>query len=138
MKLKEQYHRILTAKRQWQEFNNLNEYIKPSVCTEKLEKYLLSKYKDWEITVNSHCCYGWEKCCWQDLFAEGVWDLTEEEVAEYLKSILKKIRKLSSQKPVFYIKEHDDVVDILVTYRYKNVYEGNVDYEIIGFNKNKR
>ena len=58
MKIKEKYHRILTAKTQWQEQLGIKEYIQPSVCTEQTEKYLLKKYKRWGIVEDSHCCYG--------------------------------------------------------------------------------
>lgn len=131
MKIKEKYHRILTAKAQWQETINVPDYISSCICTKEIEKYLLSRYTDWEIIEESHCCYGWEKCCYFDLYAEGIWDMTETDVIEMLKRIFKENRKLSLRMPIFYYCEHDNVVDILITYRHFNG-ENCIDYKITG------
>lgn len=132
MKIKEKYHRILTAKAQWQETINATDYIPAYVCTKDIEKYLFDKYADWEIDEEFYCCYGWEQCCWVDHYAEGTWwDMTENDVIEMLKRILKENRKLSSRMPIFYYCEHDNTIDILITHRHLNN-KCCVDYKIIG------
>lgn len=132
MKIKEKYHRILAAKAQWQETINATDYIPAYVCTKDIEKYLFDKYADWEIDEEFHCCYGWEQCCWVDHYAEGTWwDMTENDVIEMLKRILKENRKLSSRMPIFYYCEHDNTIDILITHRHLNN-KCCVDYKIIG------
>ena len=131
MKIKEKYHRILTAKTQWQEQLGIKEYIQPSVCTEKIEKYLLKKYKRWGIVEDSHCCYGWEKCCWEDPYEEGIWDMTEDDVVRKLKGIFKEARKFSSKMPIFYLYEHENKVEILITYRHLTG-RHCIDYKIYG------
>lgn len=135
MKIKEKYHRILTAKAQWQETINVPDYISSCICTKEIEKYLLSRYTDWEIIEESHCCYGWEKCCYFDPYAEGIWDMTETDVIEMLKVILKKVRKLSSRMPIFYYCEHDNTIDILITHRHL-IGGYCIDYKITGQIKN--
>lgn len=123
MKLKEKYHRLLVAREQWKT------YLKPidieriksitsTVCTNKLINTLLNKYTDWELVEQSHCCYGWKECCWEDLFAEGVWEMSADEVVNVLKNVLKGIRKNSKTLPVFYIYEIENKIYLLVTNRH--------------------
>ena len=134
MKLKEKYHRLLTAKSQWQQFMKYDEYIPSSVCTEKTVDYLISSYTDWVIIEDSHCCYGWEKCCWQDVYDVGMWGMTERDVLLKLKSVLSEARYLSRRLPVFYLYERDNEVSILITYRHLD--DGDcTDYRISGIKK---
>lgn len=131
MKIKEKYHRILTAKAQWQKAISVTDYISSCACTKEIENYFFDKYANWEIGEEFHCCYGWEQCCWVDPYAEGIWDMTENDVAEMLKEIFRENRRLSLKMPIFYYYEHDNAIDILLTHRYLDS-DNCVDYRISG------
>ena len=72
-----------------------------------------------------------KKCCWEEPYEEGVWDMTEDDVARKLKGIFKEARKPSSKMPVFYLYEHENKVEILITYRHL-ADEHCIDYKIYG------
>ena len=135
MKIKEQYTHILYAKQEWQEQLKNSEYIPSKYCSKKLQQYLLKNYCNWEISECFHCCYGWKKCCWVDPYAEGMWDFSEEDIKVLLKEILLECHKNSHNRPIFYMYEKDNKVNILITYRHlSNMYYK--DYVITGI-KNK-
>lgn len=125
MKIKEKIHRLLVAKEQWLTANRLQDksylkYTASSVCSQKLINRLIKEYGEWEAVEIFHCCYGWERSCWEDYFYEGAWDYTDNDVAIIIADVLKSIRKDSRRFPVFYICEKNGIVDILVTNRHKN------------------
>ena len=130
MKLKEKYIRLNYAKEEL--FKTIEAEKLPSVqCTNKLIERILKQYNDWSMTENMYCCHGWKTNCWQEFYAEGVWDMTYAQVIETLKDILTSIRHESRKLPILHIIETNDDIKILVSQRHKNFYERS-DWIIFG------
>lgn len=134
MKIREQYHRILTAKNEWVKRINAPDeaYIPATHCSKDLIKSLTERYTDWEVLEEYHCCYGWETTCWFDVNREGVWDLSKKAVEDILVGFLDECRDMSSRKPIFYIYENEETVSILITYRHRPDHM-NMDIVITGW-----
>lgn len=92
MKLKERYKVLNYAKKQYFEAFNRNYEFKK--LSKKALYKLLQENKHSTMTEWSYCCYGLYRCCWQDPFAEGIWDMSQERVDEIIKDIIDRTAKI--------------------------------------------
>lgn len=103
--------------------SELNTYIKQGMCL-KPKKFnkdeffnLFKKYKYYGMTENSYCCYGEERCCWQEPTEEGVWDLTLKEVKSIILDTIKDIKhevRCRKDGDRFYIYKNKDCCFIYI------------------------
>ena len=130
MKLKDKYIRLNFARDEL--FETIGtERLPPTQCTNKLIKRILSEYGNWSMTEHMHCCNGWKTSCWQEFYAEGVWDMTYEQLIDAIKEVLTSVCKESRKLPVFYILEKNNEIKILISQRHKKFYERS-DWIIFG------
>ena len=135
MKETTRYYRIKVARKEWQERLGIEDKVKAEKCTKAEVEELLKSYKNWVIVENTHCCYGWRRCCWQELIEENILGMTKSSVKENVKRNLEDVINISKKYPVFYVYKKDkDTVEILITYRY-NKNKDRVDLYITGTNE---
>ncbi|MBQ8826450.1 MAG: hypothetical protein IJ007_05105 [Oscillospiraceae bacterium] len=118
MKRKEQYRRIKVAKSEWINTFGLDpSAVRTIPCTEKLIQRLTEKYRIWTTVENSHCCYGWRRCCWVDAYERNNF-FSDDDAKVIAEGEMLGCRKLSRTSPIFHICEKGKRVYILITYRH--------------------
>ena len=118
MKKKEQYRRIKAAKSEWISSLRLDPLkVRSGKCTDRLINELMKKYRVWITDEYSHCCYGWRKTCWVDIY-EGNTFFSDEDARCIAEGKMKSCRRLSRTSPVFHMCEKGSRVYILITYRH--------------------
>lgn len=133
MKTKEQYRRIKVAKNEWINTLKLDPLAVRTVpCTEKLIQELMETYDVWITVENSHCCYGWRKCCWVDAYERDLC-FSDDDAKVMAEGKMQGCRNLSRTMPVFHICKKGDRVCILITYRHRS----GKDFYITGITDRK-
>ena len=90
--------------------------LKPMKFNKNKFYNLFKKYKSYGMTENYYCCYGEERCCWQDLVERGCWHPTLECVRKdmILSKNMKHIVRCRKYGDRFYISKDKDKCAIFI------------------------
>lgn len=116
MKKKERYKILNYAKKQYSEEFKIDyqfKRISKSTLLFLLEEY----YNASEMCEWSYCCYGMYTCCWQDLTADGVWNMTQEDVNKSIAATIKNCMKYCKKDNRILYAEREDCVEIVLVMR---------------------
>ena len=115
MKIKDKYKLLNYAKKQYSEIFNCNYEFK-NLSKKALYK-LLKENKHSSICEWSYCCYGLYENCWQDPYAEGIWDMSQEQVNKIIKGIIDETAKICRRHSRILYCENKDTIDIIIVAR---------------------
>ena len=102
MKKKKRYELIKYAVKEYE--NIFSEKLKLFTGSKEELYLLLDKYKNISITEWYYCCRGPYINCWQDLYAEGEWGLSQNGVNNKFIKIINRIYEKNS--PRFWINDN--------------------------------
>jgi hypothetical protein len=91
MKKKDRYKLITHAINDYKNIFNIN--YERKTLSEKDFQELLSKNRHSSMCEWCYCCRGLYNCCWQELWEEGNWDLTQKEVDKVISSVFFDLKK---------------------------------------------
>lgn len=113
MKIKEKYKLFNQARREYSKKFARNYEFTQMTYAKLIE--LLQANKHTNYCEYWYCCHGLYHNCWQDLFSEGIWGFSQEDVNILLTGVLKETRKYFKNKcRVLCCKNADGVHVILV------------------------
>jgi hypothetical protein len=116
MKSKDKRKLISYAVNYYNKIFNCN--YKPIYKSKKNIESLLKEYPHSCMTCWCYCCCGLYNNCWQDLFEEDNWDMTQDDVNKSILNMLTSelLRKCRTESRMFYC-EKDGVIDLLIIAR---------------------
>jgi hypothetical protein len=115
MKKRERYKLLTYAKKQYSEAFKTDYQFKH--LSKKYLHNLLKEYKHSSMCDWSYCCRGLYQNCWQELYTEGNWDLTQEDVNEIIKETIDVTAKACRRDSRILCCETDDRVDVIIVTR---------------------
>ena len=115
MKKKEKYKIINYAVNYYREIFKRDYQFKH--ISLKQVKELLHTYKYSEMCEWSYCCYGLYKNCWQELYYEGNWGMTQKEVDEIIYDTFKDLSKQCRRDNRIVCCEHDGDIYVIIIAR---------------------
>lgn len=129
MKKKDKYRLIDYALKDYGKKFNHN-YKRKYISCREVEK-LLSENKHSVGAEWFYCCYGLYENCWQDPFEEGVWDMTQEYVDDWILNTFKSLRKQCKRDNRIGVYEDKDDNSIHVVIVARDLQEYKCDYLFI-------
>ena len=115
MKKKDKYKLISYAVNEYNEIFDLK-LVRMDLSL-KYCKDLLKKYKNSEMCEWSYCCRGLYSNCWQELFREGNWDMSQQTVDKIILNVFKRSRKACKKDKRIAIYDDGDVVHMVIIAR---------------------
>lgn len=74
-----------------------------NICQKNKLLKLLKEHDYNSMCEWSYCCYGMYTCCWQELTADGVWEMTQENVNKSIAATIKDCMKYCKKIAEFYM-----------------------------------
>ena len=115
MKKKDRYKLLNHAKKDYSEKFNLNYEFKKLSKKDLYE--LLNQNKHSSMCEWDYCCYGLYKNCWQELFEEGNWGLTQERVNWIIKYTIDSTAKICRKDSRVLYCEDEHGVNVIIIAR---------------------
>ncbi|MGL6174853.1 MAG: hypothetical protein ACRC1P_09650 [Cellulosilyticaceae bacterium] len=88
--------------------------MKPVRFTRKMIDDLIEKYPYHSMTENKYCCRGLDQCCWQELYEEGIWFYSEEQVISSTKRTVTGVKNYLYTYGRVWMLESDGNVEIFI------------------------
>ena len=115
MKKQERYKLLHIAKDQYSKTFNLDYQFK---CLTRKELHnLLNQHTHSSMCEWDYCCYGLYQNCWQDPYAEGMWDMTQEEVDKFIANIIDDYARHYRKDSRILCCESDNAVHVILVMR---------------------
>ena len=126
MKKKDKYELISLAIKDYSE--RFNENYQRVNLSQKQLMTLLRQNKHSTMCEWDYCCYGLYRNCWQDLYADGVWDLSQEQVDKIIASIIKDSAKACRRDSRIAMCKDENSIGVVIVLR--DLPEHRCDYLI--------
>ena len=108
-------------KKELLEYSNLN--FKKHTFSQSHVNNLLESCKEFGMTESMYCCHGEESCCWQELYEDGVWNFSLQQVENEIRHMFKIGRKYLYNSTKygnrFYVGENDEYINVFIYLRDK-------------------
>jgi hypothetical protein len=69
------------------------ENLVPVRFSKKLFDRLFEKFPYYSMTETMYCCHGLEQLCWQEVYEEGNWNLTLQDVKDDIQRYVNRVSK---------------------------------------------
>ena len=88
-----------------------------NICQKNKLLKLLKEHDYNSMCEWSYCCYGMYTCCWQELTADGVWEMTQENVNKSIAATIKDCMKYCKKDSRILYAEQEDCIEIVLVMR---------------------
>ena len=100
------------------EYNRVFRYkVLPKQYSFDYMKSAIQKYPNWSMVEAEFCCYGWERECWNEVYGDGVWGMTMDDVKNSIMRILEQADEDMCELQRFFASETDTDINILAVLR---------------------
>lgn len=129
MKRQERYKMLNYARKDYAE--NLNADYKFKKMSPKTLQRILRNHKHSFMCEWSYCCYGMYEVCWEELYKEGIWDMSQDMVDRGIMNAIHNTAKVCRRDSRILYAEKEDIIKVIIIAR--DVYK--VDYMIVFSNE---
>lgn len=88
-----------------------------NICQKNKLLKLLKEHDYNSMCEWSYCCYGMYTCCWQELTADGVWEMTQGNVNKSIAATIKDCMKYCKKDSRILYAEQEDCIEIVLVMR---------------------
>lgn len=129
MKRQERYKILNYAKKEHSEKQN-TEYKYKKLSQKALQR-ILKNHKHSFMCEWSYCCYGMYEVCWEELYKEGIWDMSQDMVDGCIKNAIHNTAKVCRKDSRILYAEKEDRIEVIIVAR--DVHK--LDYMIVFSNE---
>lgn len=114
MKKRDRYRILNLARKQYREAFGRDyefKYLSPKKLCKLTDRYTTSAC-EW-----SYCCYGLERCCWQEPIECGVWGMSQNGVDDWTRYTIRDTAKICRKDNRILYSETDDYIHVVIIAR---------------------